>query len=170
MFFITYTLIFLAPAVAICLPSPDKVEMGKAIFIGFTSRYHIPVVTILATAQFLPQVKLAWQLRGKLGSTSMSTWTIGSQMVIFVLLGIGSRIRVGKIGVGFTHAWMIRSLTDWYLMIGWRCVPYVVYGLGQVVLFALILYYKWKIAIDAGGNFEHTIGATTEYSPLLQAS
>jgi hypothetical protein len=110
-FFITYTLIFLGPAVAICLPTPDEVELGKGIFIGFTGRYHIPVVTTLAAAQFFPQAKL--------GSTSLSTWTLGSQAIIFVLLGISSRIRAGKIGTGFTHAWVIRSLTEWYMMIGW---------------------------------------------------
>jgi hypothetical protein len=165
-FFITYTLIFLAPAVAICLPTPDEVEFGKGIFIGFTGRYHIPVVTILATARF----KLAWQLRRKLGSTSLSTWTLGSQMIIFALLGISSRIRLGKIGIGFTHAWVICSLTEWYMMIGWRCVPYVVYSLGQAALFALLVYYRWKGAVGVTCNSEHTIGATTEYSPLLRGS
>jgi hypothetical protein len=169
-FFITYTLIFLAPAIAICLPTPDEVELGKGIFIGFTGKYHIVAVTILATAQFFPQFKLAWQLRRKLGSTSLSTWTLGSQMVIFALVGMSFRIRVGKIGVGFTHAWVIRSLTEWYMMIGWRCVPYVVYGLGQAVLFALLVYYRWKDAVGFADDSEHTIYAATEHSLLLQAS
>jgi hypothetical protein len=92
--------------------------MGTEIFIGFTSFYHIPAVIILATAQFIPQFKLAWRLRHALDYTSISSWTLGSQAVILVLVAISWRIRLRKVRLGYASEWVVRGLYDWYMMIG----------------------------------------------------
>lgn len=92
------------------------------MFLGFTSFYHIPATLVLVTTQFLPQIAFTWRLRHNLKSTSISVWTLGLQMILFALLGISWRLRLGTIGVGWTSEWTIKGPADWYELIGWRCL------------------------------------------------
>ena len=101
-------------------------------FLPHPSR-HYP----LPRPQFIPQFKLAWRLRHELDYTSINSWTLGSQAVILVLVGISWRIRLGKVRFGYASEWVIRGPYDWYMMIGKRCLPFVVNGLGQALLFAI---------------------------------
>jgi hypothetical protein len=50
---------FLFQAIAIYLPPPAHPDKMQGLHIGFTSNFHIPVVIILATSQFIPQIQLA---------------------------------------------------------------------------------------------------------------
>jgi hypothetical protein len=104
---------FLFQAIAIYLPPPAHPDKMQGLHIGFTSNFHIPVVIILATSQFISDPAR-------------------------VLLGISWKLRIGKIGVGYAK-WITRGLSDWYDWIGWRCLHYGTYGLGQVVLFGMVL-------------------------------
>lgn len=100
-FIIIYLVIFLLPAVLIALPTPSWFDFSIGVFLGFTSFYHIPATLVLVTTQFLPQIALAWRLRHSLKSTSISVWTLGLQMILFALLGISWRLRLGTIRVGW---------------------------------------------------------------------
>lgn len=140
-FIATDVVIFLLPVVAIALPTPSRFDVGIGVFLGFTSFYHIPTTLVLVTTQFLPQIALAWRLRHDLKSTSISVWTLGLQMVLFVLLGISWRLRLGIIGTGWTSDWTIKGPADWYQWVGWRCFNYTLFAFGQAVLFVICVSF-----------------------------
>jgi hypothetical protein len=74
------------------------------------------------------------------------------------------------VGFGSTSEWVIRGPYDCYIMVGWRCLPYVVKGLGQAPLFAIFIYYRLLLAAGVREGGEDAIGSATESSPLLQGS
>ena len=140
-FIITYIVIFLSPAVLIALPTPSQFDFSIGAFLGFTSFYHVPATLVLVTTQALPQIALAWRLRHDLKSTSISVWTLGSQTILFALLGISWRLRLGIIGAGWTSEWTIKGPADWYELIGWRCFNYAIFAIGQAVLFVTYISF-----------------------------
>ena len=149
-FILTYIVIFLLPILLIALPKPSRYDLGIGWFFGFTSFYHIPATLVLVITQFVPQIALAWRLRHDLKSTSISIWTLGSQMILFALLAISWRLRLGTIGTGWTSEWTIRGPTDWYEQMGWRYFNYAVFAVGQAVLFVIYISSGSRDSPQAG--------------------
>jgi hypothetical protein len=89
-------------------------------------------------------------MRQQLPESSLSIWTLATQMILFLLLGISYIVRLGKRGTGFNKPLNVpMDLYTWYRLVGWPYVNNIIYGIGQGVLFFMYLYYLHVDRIQA---------------------
>jgi len=166
----TNALIFLLPYLAIALPTP-KENIMLGVYVTTTSFVGIPLMVVFVIAQVRPEISTIWSLRRHLGLSSLSLWTLGIQMVAFMLLGLSWVIRIGKRGTGYNSDTPHYDPFTWYFLTGWRWVNYLLYGLGQAALFFLCMYCKY---LERSGNTKLSVedgrGNVDERRPLLGES
>jgi hypothetical protein len=77
----------------------------------------------------------------QLPESSLCIWTLGAQLVLFVLLGISYIVRLGKPGTGFNKPPPVMDPYTWHTILGWPYTNNIIYGVGQRILFFIYLYY-----------------------------
>lgn len=143
-------------------------DFGVMWLFGFTSFYHEKALPILVTTQFIPQMIMLRKLRNDLKATSISTWTLGMQMMLFAFLGTSWLHRLGKIGTGYTGDWNINGPYNYYVWVGWRWLNYVLFAIGQMILLLIYIYYRWSSRGLPGTKLDGGFGDATEQTSLLR--
>ena len=141
---IIYTLLFLVPAAAIALPRPWEPSLGPDLFIGISAYVNIPASTAFIVIAIACQIST---LRATQSSGSMSGLTLAAQALVLVLLGWSLQFRLQR-GHSDRHTLQREGFATWYYSLGWPVVNFMLAGLGQAVLLAVVLYHR----IDGNGS------------------
>jgi hypothetical protein len=145
--------------------------MGSDMYMGFCSFINIPTSLILVLVQFAPQISTIWMLRKEIDVLSLSIWTLAIQMIAFFLLGISWIFRLGKPGTGYNTVQPVNGPFSWYFLVGWPYLNNILYGVGQAILFALCIYFKYRRGTGitaASSTTANSQESVNDQTPLLR--
>jgi hypothetical protein len=169
-----HTILFLIPIVFIAATDPSEV-----IIFGFLVMIYVlilwPLIPLLAVGRTIPQVAALWQHRSVLKSTSLSLPSIGLQAIAYPLLGLSWCISVRNLPPWVYNCQETWS-RGWYCCSGWRWLPYVIAGAGELVSLGVYAFSIWRYRqVAEVGEAENVAGDDekvkdiTESTPLLHA-
>lgn len=140
---LSYAILALLPVI-VFMSSISFVKTGRddtflfAFCLILWSIPFVPLSLVFVIVQFIPQIRSTWTIRKP---SSMDISTLGLQAILFVLLGVSWSYRLrSQYDSIFSEAFVFPF--GWYYTFGWRYFNFILYGLGQGVLFSICIYRK----------------------------